>query len=382
MKKELLVFAVAFGIGYYSQQRSNTASIGSAKKKRLIDLVNTGEPLCFAQLLDINNIDVNPSLFQNRDTDFSHDSVNKIVTAVENNTFNWAAFDAITVWFDERKQKYFVLSGHSRKAAFAELTAKGLQGFDKIPAKVFEGTQAQAVNFALNSNTLATPEKETERSNYYKRLIQNGDNPRAVAKECALREAANASRIWAYVYLNRQGKTFTALKAFETGDVTSGENIRAVAKWIGDIRNTNYELSDLHEDEIYTYLIRGKFGTKYRRYNDFKEDIERLIVKRKAANDFASDKPLNLNSLEHLTPVVDTWKTEVKAKTALLADLCVMEIAEAKKLMDTGASRAEYNRKMLDVQGAKANIEYELMKARRKKDDVLNYAAKNEQSLF
>ncbi len=116
--------------------------------------------------MDIKNIFTDEKRFQNRKNAFSEDSVNRIIKAVETGTFDWTKFDPITVWRDSKKQRFYVLSGHSRLAAFKKLS-KQHSDFYEIPVKIFKGTEGQAIELARTSNTLATKETDVERSFYW-----------------------------------------------------------------------------------------------------------------------------------------------------------------------------------------------------------------------
>lgn len=99
-------------------------------------------------LVPIFDLNFDTKNFQNRQDEFSETSVNRIVDAVDDGEFNWAVFDPITVWKNPQDGKLYVLSGHSRSEAFKRLAmaGKSAQGkkFDRIPAKVFEGSFEEA----------------------------------------------------------------------------------------------------------------------------------------------------------------------------------------------------------------------------------------------
>lgn len=139
-----------------------------------------------------------------------------------------------------------------------------------IPAQVFNGSEQDAINFALNSNTLSTPETETERTTYYRRLfMENRKSIKEVKELIDRNEGLNAKRIKNFIFLDSQGKTFFALESMVGKDATTEENVRNIAQWVGQAREQFPQLSKIHENEIFDYLVSITIVLKKSEFFDF-----------------------------------------------------------------------------------------------------------------
>ncbi len=340
------------------EKRIRIAKVKAKAKLKLLKLLDTGKtsqtkkaqkPVkpqvptkSLIQEMPVKNIYTDEKRFQNRINAFSEESKNRIINAVKNGTFDWAKFDAIIIWLDPKQNKFFVLSGHSRLAAFKEL-AKTNKDFKNIPVKIFEGTEKQAIETALTSNTLSTKETDIERAIYYanKRksceinLGLNGLNrcEKEVIAEAKEAEGCNANYIINLSYLNPNGFLMDNLmRAGIDKDNDSTNVLRIIANWIGEARKNNPELLDIHEIEIAKYLLNGGYGNKKGQFKNkavFNERLKYSFEKWKAAGADPA-KPLNLaNTLSKTAHEKDFEKRLEEAKKALDA-----AIAEHKEKHD------------------------------------------------
>lgn len=281
-------------------------------------------------LVDIKKINKDTARFQNRENAESSESVNRILAAVKNNAFNWAAFDPIVVWRDPSNGKLFVLSGHSRTRAFEILSEQGAtvdgKNFAKIPAKFFNGTEQEAIDFALNSNTLSTKETDVERANYYRRLI--GTMPEYKLKELAENnEGKNANRIIAYAHLRPNSYTLDALKRLQNSSTENAEIVKTVADWIGRLMILYPNLTPEHDKEIFNWLvIEGHYGIGAGKVNNYQKllDVIRIAIFN-LNNDYS--KKLNLSNtaggsdgLKNFNAQLKALQTELKAAQKELND--------------------------------------------------------------
>jgi len=106
------------------------------------------------KLIPREQITTDPKTFQGRQVKYAQETVNKIVRE---------GFDKsqepIIVWFDSIKNKYIVISGHSRWEASEILYKKGDKSLKNMPAKVFLGDKDEAIEYAvLESNRSGTEE--------------------------------------------------------------------------------------------------------------------------------------------------------------------------------------------------------------------------------
>lgn len=226
---------------------------------------------------EVSRINTDVKRFQNRQNEYSEDSKNRIVDAYKSGRFDFSKFDPISIWYDKQKNKYFVLSGHSRLAAFKEL-GKSDKVFKRIPARIFQGSEAQAIDFALNSNVLSTKETDMERAIYYNKMRQTCeianykalqglgkvvDCAKLAEDKCRENEGKNATYIINLSYLNPEGFLADSMRKIGADKGTDDANlIRTIADWVGDLRKQFPDISDLQETEIAKYLLNGGYGSK------------------------------------------------------------------------------------------------------------------------
>jgi hypothetical protein len=244
--------------------------------------------------------------FQNRENEFSEASVNRIIDAVTFGEFNWAIFDPITIWKNPADGKYYVLSGHSRSEAFRRLAADGAtadgRNFEKIPAKIFNGTFEQAKELALNSNTLSTKETDLERANYYRERrnkLQStgakvGETKKRLLELARKNEGKNATKIIYLSYLNPRGVVVDAVTATSDGASVDKNRVAVMAEWVGHLRYDFPQLTDAHEVELFEFLKNGHYGVDVKNFNDFAKRVQTAIEKHTEWGNFDAAKSLNL----------------------------------------------------------------------------------------
>lgn len=293
-----------YGIGYISPS-VNTLLSKSPNLATLGKLPPMDSPSGNAFEIDyvpLSQIFTDEKNFQNRADKYSEKSVKSIINAVENDAFNWFAFDPVTLWLNPSDGKYYVLSGHSRTQAFRELSNRrprpivdGLS-FDRIPAKIFKGSFNDAKYLALNSNTLGTPETLTERADYYRtqRTMADAAELKNLKKK-ALREN-NGQLIWDLSYLPADGMTMQSLKSFKVDGQDSMENfvrLATIAQWIGKAFQIYRGLSTAHDQELLKFLLNGGYGSKSGQYFSFSalnDRLEKLYKKNVADPDKVNRK--------------------------------------------------------------------------------------------
>lgn len=146
-----------------------------------------------------------------------------------------------------------------------------MQSFRQVPTIVLpKSTPLEDAKFiALMSNTLASYETDTERAFYYFELRKLR---KLTKKELETRmrtfEKANWSKIDAYSYLNPAGKAIEMLDAFELSNGVDGlsNDMKKAAYWTGISRKRIPKLSNLHEKEIFDWLLEGNYGNKDSNY--------------------------------------------------------------------------------------------------------------------
>ena len=259
-------------------------------------------------LFPVKELNFDRKNFQNRETDFSDESVLKIIKAVKDGKFNWSIFDAITIWQNPADGKFYVLSGHSRSEAFKRLAEMGEsadgKNFTKIPAKIFKGTFDDARELALNSNTLSTKETNFERANYY-RALYNSEIAKGRSKAEATniimpilkeREGKNANSIFYISFLNPNGIFYDALRQLQNAPTQDRERLKVVGEWVGRLRKDRSKLTDFHERELFDYLItQGNYNKTVTNYADLLKRIDTALLKMvDEKGNFQPERSLNL----------------------------------------------------------------------------------------
>ncbi len=269
------------------------------------------------EVIPISQIRTDEKRFQNRDNRFSKRSFDSIVNAVHEGTFNHLLFDAITLWEDE-KGDLFVLSGHSRLAAFRKLAEEGNLQFASIPAKVFRGSEGDAIEMAMGSNVLSTEEKPWERAQYYRKKREGGMSKKAVKELARKTHLSNAPTIIALSYLAPDGIVMEALHKFDKAAKESDDMLRliVIAKWTGTILEDHPKLTPAHEAEIFRHLSNGGHVGAL---EDFRKTCRIAYKKWEAKGD--RDAPLNITGAERLSAEEKHYRNELSRLNRELADM-------------------------------------------------------------
>lgn len=333
------------------------------KKFNVEKYTDSGDGWEAVKLIDIKTISKDPARFQNRDTAESSESVTRIINDVEKGRFDWAKFDPIVVWRDPSDRRLYVLSGHSRTKAFQELSKAGAtvggKDFTKIPAKLFQGDESAAIDFALNSNTLSTKESDIERANYYRNKRKNGTPEAEIIEELKNNEGKNWTRIWAFSHLLKDGFTNSALKALQNSSTENAELVKIVAEWIGKIFAQYPYLTPEHDKEIYKFLITegayGKGAGKINNYQTLREKVSKAIERRTEFGKFNSGARLNLWNLNESS---NNMRVFDEKKANLTAELraAIKELNEKRK---TFFQRAKADKSITNEQINKALQPYQ-----------------------
>lgn len=241
--------------------------------------------------LPLNTIHTDVKRFQNRDTEYSKESVAKIV---EN--FDANKLDPIVVWKDS-KGKIFVLSGHSRFQAHKQLNKT------TIPARYFQGTEAEAKEFSrVHANRAATSEGLAADIRAFK---YQRDELKKTQTDLR-KEWANYHKLEAYSYLDPKGKL---LENLESKASDSFPYLSMRAQWIGGLRKMYPLLTNLHESEMFDYLYFDKKGSA------IDKDFFINAVQTQATRlDFDPSKKLNLGKKTGTDARADTAEAQARLR--------------------------------------------------------------------
>jgi hypothetical protein len=339
------------------------------------------------QLIPLGRVHVAHEWFQNRTHAYSERSVDNIVSAAQSGQFKWANLDAVTLWRNPQDDKLYVLSGHSRHEAFRRACAGGMtaegQGFCEIPAKIVDVDLATAKKIALESNTLSTKETDLERAVFYRRQRSGGADAGAMLALAKRLEGRNANTILAFSYLNPAGRTWAALQALENGQADSKNVLKSIGRWIGKARIKYPQLTNSHEDELFTWLLIQKgYGTGRGQVNSETKFSDRLasIINRRTTFGQLEER---LNIQENITrsPVEQQYNAQLEAAKQEVADRDKELKEKIRTLASRGATEAEVSRITAPIEVAlrRARLQYQNLIS---KGDQVREAARNEISLF
>lgn len=295
--------------------------------------------------IPVADIFTDTKLFQQREKEYSERSVKNIISDVENGKFVWQNFDPITLWINPENGKYYVLSGHSRLEAFRRLSAMGYAQFNTIPAKIFEGTLAEAQKIAKKSNTLSTKESFLERAKYYQDLRSEGVPEKEIIAEARQNEDKNASFILNLSHLNFNGELLQDLRLITANadDSDNTETLKRIASWIGYIRS-RLPLLDSHETELYRYLVKDNRFQKYNQ-NTLYAEVEKRWKQREMFNTPLTE-PLNMENFVSKTQVELTYDENLREARRILKE--AEEERENKKKDLLQSFREQYHRNPTD----------------------------------
>jgi hypothetical protein len=256
----------------------------------------------------VKNLNVDHKRFQNREEEFSEESVQNIIKAVQEGTFKKAKFDPIRTWKDPKDGKTYVLAGHSRTEAFKRLQtilekgelsdkakenlkAQGIQDFKSIPSKDMSGESEQdAINYAKDeSNKMGTEETELARAKRWKEKRNEGKSEKAIREEL---KGSTTQQLFSY--LKENGYAWDAIKAVQKStDEGNKRRVFQIGEFLGEVRRRYPFLNDSHENEMFEYLTSGN-GTKITSRPEFVQRLDNVI--NNVAFQADVEQPLNLNN--------------------------------------------------------------------------------------
>ena len=229
---------------------------------------------CFSLWFPTSQIKTDPKRFQNRESDFSEESVERIVKNYDLNKL-----DPVVVWRDPKTKEVFMLSGHSRLEAHKRLGKK------QMPTKFFEGSENDAINFAkVFANRSGTPETLLEDIKAYKILR---DKEQATKEELKRQFPRTVNLLERFSYLDPKGLFLSVLS--DENKKQHFPNAELKAGWAGELRKMYPALTNAHEAEIFDYLFKDKDGSEMK-----KDDFYNLMGNKVMRIDFKSSEPLLL----------------------------------------------------------------------------------------
>lgn len=247
----------------------------------------------------INKIHTDPARFQNREK-LNQEIINEIAKNFDPNQF-----DPVVIWYDKKKEKWFLLAGHHR------IKGAEKKGRKMVKTRCFEGNEAQAIKYAKElSNANRTLETPLERAKIYRADISRV-NKKDLEKKAKRLEGKNWNYILNIAYLKPTGKVLTALVALDrNSDKTTQQNLEKIADWAGEARRVFPHLTDNHENEIYDFLLSNFAKEKsISRKIDWITKVNAIVQRL----DFKATDPLNLKRIAFKTQGESEYETQMFA---------------------------------------------------------------------
>ncbi|GJM64906.1 zincin-like metallopeptidase domain-containing protein [Persicobacter diffluens] len=291
-----------------AKSKSTSKRKPSAPKKGAKDRKTTGKKSGGYEVRSIPTfkIKTDEKRFQNRFDAVSNESHRRLMKAYNKGDFEWSKFDPIIIWMDPKAKQYFVLSGHTRLGFFKRVGQYDRQ-FEKIPAKIFKGTEQSAIELALNSNTLSSKETDIERAMYYAALRKKGESPAEVSRKIREAEGKNANTIHNLSYLAPKGFIIGAIASTAGKDPATQNNLMTIANWTGEAKRKYPALSQQNENQIAKWLMEKGYGNRKGQFSSKTKFLEYLS----RFNEFGSfPEVINLSKLVTKNPAEMEWETQ------------------------------------------------------------------------
>lgn len=210
--------------------------------------------------------------------------------------------DPIVVWKDPKDGQWYVLDGFSRSEGFKRAGTKEANYTE------FKGTEAEAIDFALEANKRASaPELFDDVGAYRKARYEQDWTQKKLADTFG---SDRVNYLDAYGHLSPRGKFAEILKQPVKEEFPW---IKIRARWVGEMRKAyGDKLTNRHEGQIFDWLYK-EAG---RNYEVGKEQFNNLIEKQITRFDWDANQPLVMKRGEApLTGTrarADTYAAEAK----------------------------------------------------------------------
>ena len=247
---------------------------------------------------------VDPKRFQNRQKEYSEESVRNIVAR----GFDKSQ-DPIKVWRAGESDPYIVISGHSRFEASRRLYEDGDSDLATLPVQMMMGGEQEAIEYAkVHANRTSTQESLYSDIEAYK-LMKSKKKGQSELLD-AFKHDAVISKLRDLSELHVNGPFMQMLK--DRDDVANQTVQRA--RWAGQLRRAYPTLTNSHEREIFDFLIKNGEPVK-------KDKFFEMIQNRVQNIAFEADKPLNLYRKQPVNQFKDNAQQEIEQLKSELEDM-------------------------------------------------------------
>jgi site-specific DNA-cytosine methylase len=218
----------------------------------------------------------------------------------------------IVAWRDPVDGKLKILDGHHT------LEAAKRAGIPNVNVREFVGTREEAKTEADILNDLRTVNDPLSRAATVRRLRESGMSEAEIEATSRPRYQEGTPTVIQLSFLSPNGQVVASIKQLMGSDQDSDStsDLMKMAKWIGEARRRNTNLTDAHEQEMFDAL-RANFGKTpwAKNAQAFTKHVRGLAT----AGGFDASSRLNLG-LDKRTPAEKKFDTEVAAAEAAVAE--------------------------------------------------------------
>lgn len=321
------------------------------------------------------DIHTDPARFQPRGAAFSEESARRVAEEFDPNLF-----EPVVLWADSADGLDYVLAGHSRHEGFLR-RQKAAPSVTTIPARYFEGTEAEAQRFAATENDKGTQLANHERAGYLRSMREDGRTVAKIEDEAQRLYKRDAATVVALSYLAASGKALDALRALK-GGTDDARDAETMAVWVGKTRRAFPQLTDAHEGELWAFA-RENYKTKGRKLRSYQAWGEYVGPRIERRTEFGSiTGPLNFAELPAAS------RTEIEVDETIAAaerELRQAEAALKKKrrgYIERGATGTRLDRATAKDREAVAVATRDLLALRQSRDRTVAGIRASELSLF
>lgn len=283
------------------------------------------------KMTPIASISTDVDRFQNRDKEFSQDTVDSIVDDYRAGKLNLENIPPILLWRDPKDSKLYVVGGHSRLEAFEILKQSDIQTQELVGL-----TEAEAIQRGREDNALGTQESLTEQAKLVREWMNEDMSKAEIEKKSKQLFKNNSRLVMAYAALDPSGKAIQTLQQFENNQSGERDRVNRFAKYVGEARLRHSQLTNSHETELFNYLLENE-NSRTSSQRNFIEYVNEIVHRNSFMGEL-SDKPLNLKSVK---PLTDVEKEQNKRVTEAENDVNKAQRAFNNKVKEIESRRSE-----------------------------------------
>ena len=281
-------------------------------------------------ILPLPAINTDPDRFQMRDEDGGA-GINEEFVQEAVDAFDETKVNPITVWKDPKDGKFYVLDGHHTREILSRVGEKSAD------VKLFKGTESKAIAFSEEANAARRGVGPLDAAKVLRKARNEGATKKDIAAKAKKIGGKNAKTFLAISHLNPKGQVMSALRSMQAAGEAELTNMMDMARWIGLARQSNPELTNAHEQEMFEQIRKD-----YKNKNGYRtqQEFSALINNRtQTLAGFDYTKPLNLKQAVSRTAVQSTFDQEIADANARVAKALAVKEAKLKEFTTTTKAR-------------------------------------------